>query len=177
MTVTENRLQPARGRAVLDREHQWKSCKTVSDVVSDRLSDLAFRSGVIEHVIRNLKGQPEPVAVDPQSLTLLCSQSTQQGADVAASLKQGRGVSELDGHCGGGQPTQVVVAAHRREEHQRRADPLSPGLEEVRHGTRHLGRVGLDLLSELCFEGSEVVGNRPEQLYSLLRQAPLTDSR
>ena len=92
-------------------------------------------------------------------------------------VDQGRRVSELDGHRGGGQPTQVVVAAHRREEHQRRADPLSPGLEEVRHGTRHLGRVGLDLLSELCFEGSEVVGNRPEQLYSLLRQAPLTDSR
>src|SRR5207249_425517 len=98
MTVTENRLQPARGRAVLDREHQWKSCKTVSDVVSDRLSDLAFRSGVIEHVIRNLKGQPEPVAVDPQSLTLLCSQSTQQGADVAASLKQGCGLGSNATH-------------------------------------------------------------------------------
>ncbi len=79
-------------RTVYLRQHQGQRCKSIDDVVADRFADLVFGARVVEHVIHDLKREPQLAAVLTQCIAFPFPESTEQRPDVAARRQQDRGL-------------------------------------------------------------------------------------
>ncbi len=66
--------------------------------MTDRLADLVLASGVVEHVVRDLKGKTEQATVSAKVRTRARVEAAQQGADVAAGGEQRRRLRFDAGH-------------------------------------------------------------------------------
>ncbi len=74
------------------------------------------------------------------------------------------GVRQLHRHRRGIEPAQVVRADLGREQHQRGADALAPGREQIGHRRGHHVGVGRDQVAESRLESGQVFANRSEEV-------------
>src|SRR5690348_254458 len=72
------------------RKHQWKSRKTLENVMSNRLADLALRACVIEHVVSDLERKPKMMTIRAERGAWRGIESAEKRADIAARCEQHR---------------------------------------------------------------------------------------